>query len=159
MFVLTGARAHFLTEIDKIWYEASQVLYLSLLFSSLKILTPTCHKRPARPVIWIGFVFTDARAHFLLKIGKIWCNKCNIQLCYFLHTVKILTHSSHKRPAHTVLWIQFIFTDAWVHFLSEIDEISNKKYGSGWYLLTHGRIFCRKLVKFGVKLAKCNIYL
>ena len=48
--------------------------------------------------------------------------KCNIYLCYFFHKVKILTSLGHKRPAHTVIWIRFIFTDTWAHFLWEIDQ-------------------------------------
>ena len=60
--------------------------------------------------------------------------KCNIYLWYFPHKVKMLTPSCHKRPAHTVIWIWFLFTDTRVHF-------------------------CWKLTKFGVRLAKCNIYL
>ena len=35
----------------------------------------------------------------------------------------------------------------------------NKKPGSVSYLLTHGRISCQKLTKFGMMLANCNIYL
>ena len=48
---------------------------------------------------------------------------CNIHLHYFLHKVNMLTPSCHKWPAHTVIWIWFVFNDAWVHFLSEIDKI------------------------------------
>ena len=48
--------------------------------------------------------------------------KCNIHLCYFLYKVKMLTPSCHKRPAHTLIWIQFVFTDTWAHLLSKIDQ-------------------------------------
>ena len=48
--------------------------------------------------------------------------KCNIYLCCFLHKVKSLTPSCHKRPAHTVIWIRFVFTDTQSHFLLEIDQ-------------------------------------
>ena len=57
-----------------------------------------------------------------MKFG-VWLAKCNIYLCYFLHKVTILTPSSHTGPAHTVIWIRFVFTDAQAYFLSEIDEI------------------------------------
>ena len=70
---------------------------------------------------------------YLLTHGRISCRKstkfsvklakCNICLCYFIHKVKILIHSSHKWPALTIIWIQLIFTDTQAHFLLEIDKI------------------------------------
>ena len=91
-------------------------------------------------------------------------DKCNICLCYFIHKVKILIHSSQKWPAFTIIRIQLIFTDTQAHFLLEIDKIwceasLKKKTGSGSYLVTHGPSSCRKLTKFDMRLAKCNIYL
>ena len=52
---------------------ATCYIYVWYFLQKVKTLTPTCHKRPACPVIWIGFVFIDTWAHFLSKIDKSWC--------------------------------------------------------------------------------------
>ena len=180
-FVFNDAWVHFLSEIDKIWCETSQVQHLSLLKHWFSPIAGVSHssilcikKSPPKSPFW-----EKNKKHgsdlYLLMHRRINCRrltklgirlaKYNMYLCYFLHKVKILTPSYHKWPARPVIWIKFIFTKAWAHFLKnplfrkEPTFRKNKKPGFGSYLLTHGPISCKKLTKCGMRLDKCNIYL
>ena len=79
------------------------------------------HKKKGRNFKKITPEFGRIMQNWILK--PLWLANCNIYFWYFLHKVKILTPTWHKRPACLVIWIGFVFTDTRAHFLSEIDEI------------------------------------
>ena len=45
-------------------------IHLCYFLHKVQILNPSCHKWPAYTVIWIRFIFTDTRAHFLWEIDQ-----------------------------------------------------------------------------------------